>query len=275
MDWKKQVREYIPEFRLHDAVATDRITVRDLLCHHSGLPRHDWIWLPGDLSPVQMLAAMRYLEPSDDIRSSYHYSNLGYVVASIVAERVSGQNWSEFTRARLTDKLHMTVTSTVEDLAATADAAMPYEMKGDTRVRAKLWPMRATAAGGVNTSIASFANWLRFHLDQGEFEGQRLLSPSLIQELQTPRVHVAASEFAEYGDVHYGLGFRLRSYRGERVVWHGGGYTGTFALMTNAARSWHRCCGVDQQEHGSGNPRQLCRRPGVRKRANTLARSFS
>jgi hypothetical protein len=54
----------------------------------------------------------------------------------------------------------------------------------------------------------------------------------LIQELQTPRVHVAASEFAEYGDTHYGFGFRLRSYRGERVVWHGGGWTGTFALMT-------------------------------------------
>ena len=43
------------------------------------------------------------------------------------------------------------------------------------------------------------------HLDKGEFERQRLLSPSLIQELQTPRVQVAASEFAEYGDVHYGL----------------------------------------------------------------------
>jgi CubicO group peptidase (beta-lactamase class C family) len=41
IDWKTPVRGYIPEFRLHDAVATDRITVRDLLCHHSGLPRHD------------------------------------------------------------------------------------------------------------------------------------------------------------------------------------------------------------------------------------------
>jgi len=80
---KKPVREYIPEFRLHDAVATDRITVRDLLCHHSGLPRHDWIWVPGDLSPAQMLAAMRYLEPSDDIRSTFQYLNLGDLVASI------------------------------------------------------------------------------------------------------------------------------------------------------------------------------------------------
>src|SRR5215831_7623286 len=123
LDWTKPVREYIPEFRLHDAIATDRVTVRDLLCHHSGLPRHDWIWLPGDLLPAQMLAAMRYLELSDDIRSTFQYSNLGYLVASMVAERVSGQSWAEFTRA-LTDKLHMDVTFTVEELAAAADAAV-------------------------------------------------------------------------------------------------------------------------------------------------------
>ncbi len=230
MDWKKPVREYIPESRLHDAIASDRITVRDLLCHRSGLPRHDWIWLPGDLSPAQMLAAMRYLEPSDDIRSTFQYSNLGYLVASMVAERVSGRGWAEFTRA-LTDRLHMDVMFTVEELAAAADAAVPYAMEGDTRLRSKPWPVSVPAAGGVNTSIASFANWLRFHLDKGEFEGQRLLSPTLIQQLQTPRVHVGAPEFAEYSDVHYGLGFRSHRYRGEHVVWHGGGFTGTNALM--------------------------------------------
>jgi CubicO group peptidase (beta-lactamase class C family) len=231
LDWNKPVRDYIPEFRLYDSVATDRLTVRDFLCHHSGLPRHDWIWIPGDLSPAQMLAAMRYLEPSDDIRSTYQYLNLGYLVASIVAERVSGQSWMEFTRARLTDKLHMNVTFTVEDLAAAADAAAPYTMDGDTRLRAERWPIRVTAAGGINTSIASFASWLRLHLDTGEFEGERLLSPTLIQELQTPRVHTSAPDFAEYGDTHYGLGFRLHSYRGERVVWHGGGWSGWSTLM--------------------------------------------
>jgi CubicO group peptidase (beta-lactamase class C family) len=232
IDWKKSVRDYIPEFRLHDAVATDRITVRDLLCHHSGLPRHDWIHVPGDLTPAQMLTAMRYLEPSEDIRSVFQYCNLGYLVASMVAERVSGQSWTEFTRARLTDRLRMNVTFTVEDLAAAADAAVPYGMDGDIRLRAKFWPIRATAAGGINTSIASLTNWLRLHLDKGEFEGQRLLSPTLIQQLQTPRVHVGASEFAECGDVHYGLGFRSHRYRGERVVWHGGGWIGWSTLMT-------------------------------------------
>lgn len=230
MDWKKPVREYIPEFRLHDPVASDRVTVRDLLCHHSGLPRHDWIWLPGDLSAAQMLAAMRHLEPSDDFRNSFQYSNLGYLVASMVAERVCGRSWAEFTRS-LTDKLHMDVTFTVEELAATADAAVPYAMEGSTRLRSKLWPVSVPAAGGLSTSIASFANWLRFHLGKGEFEGQRLVSPGLMQELQRPRVHVGAPEFAEFSDVHYGLGFRSHRYRGERVVWHGGGFTGTNTLM--------------------------------------------
>jgi CubicO group peptidase (beta-lactamase class C family) len=99
-----------------------------------------------------MMATMRYLEPSDDIRSTFQYSNLGYLVASMVAERVSGQSWAEFTRA-LTDKLHMEVTFTVEELAAAADAAVPYAMEGDTRVRSKLWPVSVTAAGGMSTSI--------------------------------------------------------------------------------------------------------------------------
>jgi CubicO group peptidase (beta-lactamase class C family) len=67
LDWDKPVREYLPQFRLHDPVATERITVRDLLCHHSGLPRHDWVWMPGDLSREEMFAAMRHLDPSKDI----------------------------------------------------------------------------------------------------------------------------------------------------------------------------------------------------------------
>jgi CubicO group peptidase (beta-lactamase class C family) len=231
MEWKKPVREYLPEFRLQDPVATDRVTVRDVLSHHSGLPRHDWIWLPGDRSPAQLLTTLRYVDPSDDIRSSFQYSNLGYVVASLVTERVSGQSWPEFIRTRLTDPLHMTVSFTVEDLAVGPDAALPYEMDGDTRVRSKLWPVRATAVGGMNTSIAGLANWLRLHLGKGEFERQRLLSAAVMQELQMPRVHVGPPEFAEYGDTYYGLGLRSRNYRGERVVWHGGGWIGTNALI--------------------------------------------
>src|SRR5437764_11705493 len=78
LDWSRPVRDYLPEFRLHDPVATERVTVRDLLSHQSGLPRHDWVWLPGDRTSAELLGAMRHLEPSRDIRSAYQYSNLCY-----------------------------------------------------------------------------------------------------------------------------------------------------------------------------------------------------
>jgi CubicO group peptidase (beta-lactamase class C family) len=231
LDWVKPVREYIPEFRLHDAGATDRISVRHLLCHHSGLPRHDWIWMPGDLSRDQMLAAMHHLEPSEDLRNAFQYNNLGYLVAGVIAERISGLSWEEFTVARLTDKLHMAVSFTPEELAAAADAAVPYAMDGDNRLRTELWPIRPISAGGINASIAGIAKWLRLHLDKGSFDGQRLLSPALVREMQTPRVHVSPSEFSEIGDSHYGLGFGSYSYRGERAVGHSGGWIGWSTLM--------------------------------------------
>src|SRR5262245_43835427 len=89
LDWTKPVREYIPEFRLHDPVATDRVTVRDLLCHHSGLPRHDWMHMPGDRSAAELLGPMRHLELSCDIRASFQYNNLCYNVAGLLIERIS------------------------------------------------------------------------------------------------------------------------------------------------------------------------------------------
>src|SRR5437899_2839519 len=74
LDWTKPVRDYIPEFRLHDAIATDRVTVRDLLCHQTGLPRHDWVWMPGDRSAAQLLGPLRHLELRRHIRAAWQYN---------------------------------------------------------------------------------------------------------------------------------------------------------------------------------------------------------
>jgi CubicO group peptidase (beta-lactamase class C family) len=232
LDWSKSVRDYITEFRLHDAVATERVTIRDLLCHQSGLPRHDWVHLPGDRAPAELLGAMRHLEPSRDIRAAYQYNNLCYNVAGLLIERVSGQGYEAFIRARLTDRLGMSVSFTLDVLEASADAARPYMIHEDTRLPAIRLPIRTMAAGAINTSVADLANWMRLHLGKGEFDGERLLPAALSGELQAPRVYDTQSEFAEFGAAHYGLGFRCQSYRGDRLVFHGGGWPGWGALMT-------------------------------------------
>jgi len=71
LDWNTPVREILPEFRLRDLVATEQATLRDLLTHRTGLPRHDWVHMGGHLDNAGMLAALRHLEPSKPFRSAY------------------------------------------------------------------------------------------------------------------------------------------------------------------------------------------------------------
>ena len=232
LDWSRPVRDYIPEFRLSDPVATERVTVLDLLCHHTGLPRHDWVHIPGDRAPAEMLGVMRHLELSRDIRAAFQYNNLCYNVAGLLIERLSGQSYEAFIRARLTDRLGMTVGFNLDDLEASGEPARPYMMHEDTRLPAFRLPIRTTAAGAITTSVADLANWMRLHLGKGEFDGERLLPSALIGELHAPRVYNTSPGHAEFGEAHYGLGFQCNSYRGDRLVEHAGGWTGWNTQMT-------------------------------------------
>lgn len=233
LEWTTPVRELIPEFRLHDAVATERITVRDLLCHHSGLPRHDWIHSPGDMSTPQILAALRHLAPSRDVRDTYQYQNLAYVVAGHIAERLTGQRWEDFTAERLLRPLDFRHFGfSIEALAAAPDHAHPYTMDGAERLRAALSPIRAQPAGGLNLSVSDLVKWMAFLLDEGSAGGRQLLSAEIVRQMKMPRVHAGCSEFAEIGEFHYGLGLSTEHYRGVRTVSHSGSWLGWGNLMT-------------------------------------------
>ena len=232
LDWTKPVRDYLPEFRLQEPGAADRVTVRDLLCHQSGLPRHDWVHMPGDRTAAELLGPMRHLELSSDVRAAFQYNNLGYNVLGLLIERVSGQSYASFVRSRLTNQLGMRVSFTLEELEAAPEAAKPYMMHEDERLPALRLPIQDIAAGALNTSVADFAHWMRLHLGKGEFEGKRLLPAALIAELHAPRIYTGSSSEAEFGEQHYGFGFQTASYRGDRLVSHGGGGPGWNTLMT-------------------------------------------
>lgn len=66
-DWDKPVRSYLPTFRLHDPVASERINGRDLLCHRSGLPRHDMMWAASNFTRQELFDRLCYLELSRDL----------------------------------------------------------------------------------------------------------------------------------------------------------------------------------------------------------------
>ena len=234
LDWSKPVRDYLPEFRMHDAVATDRVTILDLLSHQSGLPRHDWVHMAGDRTAAEMLPLMRHLELSRDVRAAWQYNNLGYNVLGVLIERVSGQSYESFIRQRLTDRLGMSVSFTLGELEASSEPAAAYMMNENTRLPALRLPIRTIAGGALNTSVKGLANWMLLHLGKGEFSGEQLVPPNLIGALHAPRAwNSVPGDNSEFGEAaHYGLGFQSGSYLGDRVIQHSGGWVGWGTLMT-------------------------------------------
>ena len=228
LNWDTPVREILPEFRLYDPVASEQATLRDLLTHRTGVPRHDWVHMGGHLDNAGMLAALRHLEPSKPFRSAYQYQNLMYLVAGIVLERISGQRWEDFIRDRILLPLGMerATTSLEEMVEGHSDYAAPHAVLDGVQRRIPVRPINTRPGGGVCASIADMAAYLRFHLDPVAGRGSLRLSPGAVAEFTSPQSYVGRSDFAEVGQVHYGFGFELVSYRGARRVSHGGGWSG-------------------------------------------------
>ena len=225
LDWDAPVRAVLPEFRLRDPVATEQASLRDLLTHRTGLPRHDLVHMDGHLDHAGMLAALRHLEPSKPLRGAWQYNNLMYLVAGLVLERASGERWEDFIRDRILLPLGMErATTSLEDmLARHLDCPVGYAVLDGEPRRIPLRPIYARPAGSICASIAEMAAWMRFHLDPVTGRDGLRLSPAAATELTAPQIYIGPSDFAEIGRVNYGFGFFVGDYRGARSIHHNGG----------------------------------------------------
>lgn len=107
IEWDMPVVNYIPEFRLWDQHANQHITVRDLVTHRSGLPRHDFVWYNSIASREELVSRLQYLEPVCDLREKVYYNSLMYITAGYLAERVTGLSWEDIVSSRIFSPLGM------------------------------------------------------------------------------------------------------------------------------------------------------------------------
>ncbi|HUR49563.1 MAG TPA: serine hydrolase [Acidimicrobiales bacterium] len=242
LEWEKPVRDYIPGFRMHDPVASEQLTVRDTLCHSSGLPRHEFAWITNQRqSRAELVAKVAHLPAHRPFRRAWNYNNIMYTTAGYLVELVSGKTWEEATRERILDPLGMTTANFhVEDSKRSADFARGYGRKEEETVEL---PMRvmgvAGPAGSLNLSLNDALRWLQFNLDPN----QTLVPQSVLDNVRNNHMHMPMSgltglkpEWDETFSVGYGLGWFIDSYRGLRVLHHGGNVDG-FSAMTSMVPS--------------------------------------
>ena len=234
--WDDKVTKYLPSFELYDPYVTRELTIRDLLSHRSGLATFggDLLWYESDYSRDEILRRIRFLKPTSSFRSRFGYQNIMFLAAGEVVAKVSGKSWDEFVKERFFTPLAMrrTVTSHA-DLLNSKNVAMPHnEVDGKIRVIRYGKVDNIAAAGGIKSSVADMAQWLRLQLGRGTYEGRKLFSSSASREMWTP--HTVFSGISEQAEKFnptrhfnlYGLGWILSDYHGRLLVSHGGGLDG-------------------------------------------------
>ncbi len=236
--WDDPVTKYLPGFELYDPYASKEMTVRDLLCHRSGLDRGDLMWYGSEYGRDEIIRRSRFLKPSWSFRSQFGYQNIMYLAAGQIIPAVTGKSWDDFIKDRFFKPLGMASSSTsVNALKASDNVATPHD-KIDDKVVVIPWRNidNIAPAGSINSNVAEMTAWLRLQLSDGEFAGQRLLSSGAVKETQKSHTVVPydlpwSLLFPEAHFLNYGLGWFLSDYRGRKVVEHGGNIDGMSALV--------------------------------------------
>src|SRR4029079_9476578 len=63
------VATYIPDFRLSDPLASQEVTVRDLLTHRTGLARNEIMWYGSNASRDDIVRRLRYVPSQSGFRT--------------------------------------------------------------------------------------------------------------------------------------------------------------------------------------------------------------
>lgn len=245
-----RVIDHLPWFRMSDPYVTQEMRIRDLLAHRSGLSlgAGDLLfWPTSTYSTREIVERLRHVPLKGGFRDRYAYDNILYGVAQLVIEEVSGQSYEQFLRQRIFAPLDMDDTRFNADTVRAGDNAATGHAKADFKELRTVPPLtwsNVAGAGGIYSSVHDLSKWMRVQLAGGVISGEgesarRLFSeerqremwsvvtPIAVRKAAVPELEAAMPNFAGYGE-----GWSLTDYRGEKLVWHTGGWPGMVSRLT-------------------------------------------
>ena len=248
LDFDTPVVNYMPDFRLADDYATSHLTVRDFLSHRSGLPRHEMAWYGSGFSRKELLYNLRYLPLNAPIRYRFQYSNFNYLIVGSLIERLTGMRFEDAMREKLLRPLGMTDSYVyLDDIEARPDHCLAfdrpeeYTMTGIQQIPYYSSPAQkaadengervgdpTAAAGCIVSCAADMAKWLQFNLDRGRVGETQLVREDLMDLLQSIHIYMGEDPDVQPEQIAncYALGWFIYTYRGHKMVEHGGNLNG-------------------------------------------------
>lgn len=254
LDLDAPLSHYLPELILADGPPADDVTVRRLLSHTSGLDG-DYFLDTGEgndclaryvfaCADLPMIA-----RPGDYIS----YSNAGYVLLGRLIERLTGAPWEDAMRSLVLDPLGADHTLLYpEDTPRFCAAIGHFSRGGALKVAETAFMDRSGGPAGARmmasaTDLIAFA---RMHLEGGA----ALLRPDSAAAMQEAQAPFPYYDFAS----HWGLGWMLFDYGGERLVGHDGSAMGQCATLRFSPRHNIAIAAATNSEDGKPFLKSVC-----------------
>ena len=217
------VSTYLPWFHIQPAGADDPgITIEELLTHSAGLPREagaHWTELSfPDAAGIQAFIKNNAAPYSPEVR--WKYSNLGFTIAGLVVESVSGVKWADYVQHHIFDPLGMTSSSVDKPVAGLA-TGYGRRMPDGSRAKMPFVDARAMgAATGITSNVEDMARFVSLQFREGKPGGDQILSTGALRIMH--RVRMLENNW-QSGNA---IGFAVRREKDKIYVGHGGSYFG-------------------------------------------------
>jgi CubicO group peptidase (beta-lactamase class C family) len=167
--------KYIPTFQMYDSCATTLATLTDILTHHTGLSRNDFlIYVNNTVTKNNYFASLKNMPFVKTFRYQAIYNNWMYATAKYVIEQVTGNSFGHQIKNNLFTPLGMSNSySTLTDVLATEPLNYAYphgiSVTSGSRQTVPIYPRNINtvldpiinAAGGVHLSVNDAAKYLK------------------------------------------------------------------------------------------------------------------
>ena len=227
LKWDTTLAEVFPVLAPQMNPDFQKVTLLQLLSHRAGLPPNLTLakYVGDDVMALRLRAVREELakKPRSLPGSKYVYSNLGYIIAGAVVEKVTGKSWEESVRSEIFEPLKMT-SAGFGGTGTPGKIDQPWPHTADGKPTAENGPAMDNLpvmgpAGRVHCSIQDWAKFIQDQL-RGARGEPALLKPEAYQTLHT----------THFGG-EYALGWitAQRGWGGGKVLNHAGDNTMNFA----------------------------------------------
>ncbi len=226
LDLDSTVTDYWPDLVTKTGVDFSTITLRDLLTHQAPFKAELIAVMEAYVTSIPGSEYPRYLSmlaiPRDP---GFEYANIGYNVYTGILEDVTGRSWQDWLQEKVFHPLKLSRTSARTSDFELDEMAWRHQWKGnsDWHVLPPKTDPLMQSAGGMMTSPNDMARWLSVNLRQR--------NNGAFRTAQTSYVDVPVDAGDEMACDGYALGWKVCSFHGQRVLQHGGGYTGVRTRM--------------------------------------------